>query len=351
MFRYLFALLLIVFSVFLTECDKEDDSGTKITSLKLELSKNRIVGDSIDYAKVTVTSQDGVNVIDLVKIYYRGAEFVGNNIRSAIPSQSTVYAMYNDIKSNEAALEVVEDRNLKFVKNVLMEQYTGTWCGWCPRAIFQISTLEKTDPYIVHVAHHLSDEMTYNLNMSLFQSFSFTGVPTVHADRNIVWQGNISDINKLHSPSRVGITLDVSGTAQMISAKVDVKFGYDFTEELKLSVYLLHDSLVSTQANYYNTDPASPWYQAGATMQNFIHRNVMMKSGTDMFGDVIPSSAIDIGSIYTKKVDFTSFTSNDLNKMVVVAFVTWGNGSKSGQVNNVAVARPGQKVEFRYSGN
>jgi hypothetical protein len=92
------------------------------------------------------------------------------------------------------------------------------------------------------VAHHLSDEMTYNLNMTLFQSFGFTGVPTVHADRNLVWQGNASEIDKLHTPSRTGISLDVSGTAQMISAKVDIKFGYDFTEELKLSVYLLHDS-------------------------------------------------------------------------------------------------------------
>ena len=349
--KYRFTILFIAFSVLVTGCKKDEESESPITSLKLELSKNRIVGDSIDYAKVTVTDQKGVNVNDLVKIYYKGSEFEGTNIRSSVPSKSSVYAMYNDIKSNEADLEVVEDKNLKFVKQVLMEQYTGTWCGWCPRAIFQIGNLEKTDNDVVHVAHHLSDEMTYSLNMSLFQSFGFTGVPTVHADRNLVWQGDVSEIGKLHSPSRTGISIDVSGTEQMISAKVDVKFGYDFTEELKLSVYLLHDSLVSIQANYYNTDPASPYYQAGATMTHFIHRNVMMKSGTDMFGDAIPSSAVDIGSIYSKKIDFTSFTSNDLNKMVVVAFVTWGSGPKSGQVNNVAAARMGHKVEFRYSDN
>lgn len=349
--KYLFTILLVVFSVFLKGCTKDDDSATKITSLKLELSKNRIVGDSIDFAKISVKDQSGSDVTDQIKIFYKGIEISGYNIRAIAPSKSVVYAMYNQIKSNEAELEVVEDKNLKFQKNVLMEQYTGTWCGWCPRAIYQIITLEKTDDEIVHVAHHLSDEMTYIHNSSLFQSFGFSGVPTVHADRNLVWQGNVSDITRLHSPSRIGITLDVSGTTQMISANIEVKFGYDFTEELKLSVYLLHDSLISTQANYYNTDPASPYYQAGATMANFVHRNVMIKSGTDMFGDLIPANAVDIGSIYSKKIDFTSFTCNDLKKMVVIAFVTWGNGSKSAQVNNVTSARVGQKTVFLYADN
>jgi hypothetical protein len=341
-------VVLFALSIFIAGCDGNEDDGPNIKSLELSLSKSRIVGDNTDFAKVSVVNQDGRSVMEYITIYYDGEIVSGDKIVSPAPSVSTVYAMYNNIKSNEAEIEVVEDKNLKFGKNVLIEQYTGTWCGWCPRAIYQISTLQKTDNKIVHVAYHLSDEMTYNLNASLFQSFGFTGIPTVHADRDIVWNGEPSQIRLLHSPSRIGISMDVTGNIAQITANVDIKFGYDFTDNLELSVYILNDSLVASQANYYDTDPSSPYYKAGSTMANFVHRNVMIKSGTDMFGDAIPSASIDIGSVYTKSIKFTNFSCSEIKKMVVIAFVTYSSGAKTDQVLNCIKARVGEKLEFVY---
>ena len=346
-----FKLVAIFFTCFflLTGCDGDKDSGPEITSLKLNLSKNRIVGDSTDYAKISVTSQDGNSVLELVTIYYKGFQLSSDKIKSATPSVSSVYAIYNNIKSNEEEIEVVADVKLKFVKYVLIEQYTGTWCGWCPRAIYQINNLHKTDSQFIHIAYHLSDEMAYNLNGTLFQSFGFTGIPTVHADRNLVWQGEVSEIAELNSPPRVGISMEVSGDPSSISASINIKFGYDFDEQLRMSVYLIHDSLIASQANYYDTDPTSPFFKAGATMTDFVHRNVMIKSGTDMFGDLIPSSSVDIGSTYTREIVFTGFRCDDIRDMVIAAFITYGNGNKSGQVMNASGARVGQKLEFNYS--
>lgn len=343
--------ILLTSSFFLTCCDGDEDSGPDISSLKLTLSKSRIVADSLDFAKISVTNQADKNVMEFVTIYYNGEKLSTDRIISSKPSMFVVYAMFGNVKSNEAELEVVEDKNLKFVKNVLMEQYTGTWCGWCPRAIDQISNLQKTDKNVIHAAYHLSDEMTHYLNSTLFQSFGFTGIPTVHADRKVIWQGDISETDKLHSPSRIGISMEVTGDAFSISASVTVKFGYDFIEALRLSVFLIHDSLIANQANYYNTDPASPFYQAGSTMVNFVHRNVIQKPGTDIFGDVIPSSYVDIGSLYSRKTDFSDFTCNDIEKMLVIAFVTYGSGPFGGQVLNAVEARIGQKLELMYRDN
>lgn len=344
-------VLIFSISLCLTGCQKEKDTAANITALRLSLSKSRIVGDSIDYSKVTVTNQSDADVMDLVTLYYNGVKLNGSKIKSSSPSISKVYAMYNDIRSNESEIEVVEDVNLKFGKNLLIEQYTGTWCGWCPRAIDQIRTLQKTDKNVIHAAYHLNDEMTHYLNSTLFQSFGFTGIPTVHADRKLIWQGDISETDKLHSPSRIGISMEVTGDALSISASVIVKFGYDFLEELRLSVFLIQDSLIANQANYYNTDHASPFYQAGSTMINFVHRKVMQKPGTDIFGDVIPASYVDIGSLYSRKTDFSAFTCKDIEKMIVIAFVTYGSGPWGGQVLNAVEARVGQKLEFDYKEN
>ena len=342
-------VVIFALSIFIAGCDGDEDDGSNIKYLELILSKSRIVGDSTDFAKVSVVNQGGISVMEFITVYFDGKIISDDKILSSTPSVSTVYAMYNNMKSNEAEIEVIEDKNLKFDKNVMLEQYTGTWCGWCPRAINQISTLQKTNNNIVHVAYHLSDEMTYSLNASLFQSFGFTGIPTVHADRNIVWNGEPSEIKPLHSSSRIGISLEVTGNIALITANVNVKFGYDFAEGLELSVYLLNDSLIADQTNYYDTDPTSPYYKAGSPIVSFVHRNVMIKSGTDMFGDLIPSSSIDIGSVYSTNIKFTNFTCSEIKKMVVIAFVTCSSGPKTDQVLNCIKARVGEKLEFVYT--
>jgi len=339
--------ILLVCLIFLSGCD-DDDTGPDIRSLVLTLSKNKIVADGVDFSKVKVVNQSGADIMEYIDIYLDDKILDGDKIVSSTPSISTVCAKYNDLRSNEEVLEIVEDRNLRFLKNVLLEQYTGTWCGWCPRAVSQINNLEKTDDDIVHVAYHLSDEFVYQYNMTLFQSFGFTGIPTVHADRSEVWQGEGSVISSMHAPSRIGLSIEVSGNTGEIMTDISVKFGYYFTNTLLLSVFLLHDSLVANQANYYNTDPSSVWYNAGNPMTDFVHRNVMMRAGTDMLGDVIPSSSVELGGTYNKRVTFRSFTVNDIRKMFVIAFVAAGSGTNKGEVLNCIKAKVGQKAEFVY---
>lgn len=343
-------ILFVAFLVTFTGCNEKENGPDNITSLQLSVNKNRIVADTSDYAMVTVSDQNGKDVTALVTINFNGNNTFGPRVYCLTPCISTVYAKYNSIKSNEVEIEVIEDKNLKFVKNVIVEQYTGTWCGWCPRAINQINILQKTDKNTVHIAYHLSDEMTYSMNSLLFQSFGFTVIPTVHADRKVVWTGDVGTIASMHPPSRIGISMDVSGNAAKVSAEVKVKFGIMFIDGLKVSAYLVHDSLIANQTNFYNTDPASPFYQKGATMVNFLHRNVMMQAGTNMFGEKIPDSLIDIGSIYTNNFVFTNFRCDDIKKIRIVVLVTYESGKQIDKVINGAIAGVGEKKDFVYSG-
>jgi thiol-disulfide isomerase/thioredoxin len=315
------------------------------------LSKSRIVGDNSDFSTVTVVDQEGRSAIGNVTIYFGTSVITGDKIKYSAPLKSKVYAEYKGIKSNEADIEVIEDSGLKFEKNVLVEQYTGTWCGYCPRAVYQIHLLELLDKRIVHSALHLTDVFAYSLNNSLFKAFGFTGVPTVHADRTLVWAGDVSSINSLHSPSRIGIGIEVTGDAANITASVKVKFGYEYPEGLKLSVYLTHDSLVAGQANFYNSDPSSPYYQKGSTMDDFVHRNVLIKAGTDMFGDAIPAASVTIGGIYSKNILFSGFRCEDIRKMTVIAVVSVQDSKQAGKVVNSVKAQVGEKKDFVIAGN
>jgi thiol-disulfide isomerase/thioredoxin len=336
--------ILMFFLFLVTSCTK--DEKPKITSLEVEVTSNKILSDGVDNAVISVLDQNGINVTKLVTLYFNDKVSASSTFKSTLPGTFEIYALYDTLKSNVASIEVIEDAGLLFRKNVLLEQYTGTWCGWCPRAIGQIESLQSSDNQIVHVALHLSDAMTYFQNSALFQSFGFTGVPTVHADRKTQWNGDSYVISSMHSPSRAGIALEVSGDQLQVAVIVRARFGNAFKDGLKLSVYMVHDSLVANQSNFYNDDPSSEYYQKGKEMTGFIHRNVMTKSGLDMFGESIPANSVDVGSTYSKTVYISGFRCDDIRQVKVVAFLTYSGGPKNGQVVNSLIARVGQNKGF-----
>lgn len=69
--------------------------------------------------------------------------------------------------------------------NVVMEEYTGTWCGWCPRGWVAIELLKEQFPnnFIAH-AYHSGDIMTVTDKIPM----QIEGYPMADIDR--VWMGD-----------------------------------------------------------------------------------------------------------------------------------------------------------------
>ena len=329
-------------------CEKGND-GDDITELNIELSKSKILNDGADKVEIVVLDQNNNNVTSEVSIYANQQILTGSTFTSMETGTYLIHAEYKNITSNYVEVTVVEDVGLKFEKKVLVEQFTGTWCGWCPRAIYDIKTLMEADSAVIHIGYHLEDELSYGLNFSLYNSMGYEYVPVVSADRSKTWEGDISEIAQMHIPQRLGIGLSVEGDCNGLDVTVRLKFGKIFTEELALSVYVVHDSLVADQVNYYNDDPSSYWYQQGATMEDFVHGNVMVKTATDLFGDPVPANSIDIGSIYEKTFSVSSFKCVDINHIKVVAFVTYLEGSNEKSVLNSMVCPQGESRDFKMA--
>ncbi len=341
-------LLSLLIIPFLFSCEKTGETNT-IAELNLSLSKTKILNDGQDKVDIFVFDENNKDVTGLVNIYINQVTLSGNSFSSKDTGIFIIQAGYENITSNTEEVQVVEDKGLSFVKNILVEQFTGTWCGWCPRAIYNISNLMEQDSAISHVAYHLNDQLSYSYNSTLFEFMGYTGVPTVSVDRSRTWEGNINDITSMHKPQRVGINMSVAGSCTELKVTVSLKFGQVFTEKLALMVYVVHDNLIADQANYYNDDPASFWYQKGATMKDFVHENVMSKTATDFFGDLIPGDSIDIGSVYKQNFSISSFRCNDIDQIEVVAFVVYKSGSKENTVLNSMVCAVGESRDYELA--
>ena len=208
--------LLAVITILITSCNKD----LEIISLTLEVSKTKILNDSEDAVFVLVTDQEQRDVTSRVTLNFAGEVVDNMYVTGSDAGIFPLTANYGSIVSNTVQITVVEDPGLKFNKNVLIEQFTNNACPWCPKSIESINNVMAVRNDIIHVAYHLDVDFFYSQNTELFFYFGFEVTPSMAANREYIWDGYSSNLPLPGTGSRVGISMDVSGNIDAITADV-----------------------------------------------------------------------------------------------------------------------------------
>lgn len=208
-------------------------------------------------------------------------------------------AIYSEIPVNSAP--DAPPVSGQFNKNVLLEDYTGTWCGNCTRVAWGIErVVEHTERAVVVAIHNGNDPYHFADYMPLKNMISPNddlALPIARIDRTVVWSD--PDVNTQEALNRtsnncgLGIAMNSTVNGNQINLDVKVKFAQNYSG-LKLVVYALEDHLVYKQANY------SIYYPEVTTIHNnlpyimeFEHNHVLRSSLTNVTGDPIPLSSFD----------------------------------------------------------
>jgi hypothetical protein len=229
----------------------------------------------------------------------------------------------------------------KFQRNVLIEDYTGAWCGWCPRVAYAISLVEAQGIRAVPVAIHNGDAMAWGSSSTWPQPVN--SFPTAMINRTIQWStpenNNVKQVQRLNG-NNCDLGLAVSSTINGSSMDIEVKmkFAADFTD-LKLVAYVLEDNIASTQANY------TSFYGGTSSISGFDNDHVLRACLTNIQGDAITGTTSN-GQTITKtfSVNVPSNISNVAN-MNFVAFVIGSNN----KVINVRGALPGENQQLEQN--
>lgn len=152
----------------------------------------------------------------------------------------------------------------------LLEEYTGTWCGYCPRGYVALETLAALypDDYVL-ISYHNGDPMEI-MASDYFPSY-VSGFPDAYIDRTMevdpyYGTGNLElgVINDLEQRAKVFGQADIQLGAELSESGVSVKvtanvsFPYDVTDgKYALEYVLVEDGLTGTgsdwdQSNYYS---------------------------------------------------------------------------------------------------
>lgn len=250
-----------------------------------------------------------------------------------------------------------------YSQRVLIEEFTGAWCGWCPRGIYTMNTLvNQNKGLVIGAAIHSGDAMENQiLFKSLNTTYSVPGFPSGMVNRknnggyvigDDEWEKATKTIlaknNSNTTKPELGIAIETSLESGMLKGKVKVAFNEKkSTTGYKLVLYLLEDGIKDiAQRNYLsgNADYKDlPYYSMKDPIADFVHNHVVRKPLTDSKGEDVPAEFVKAGGVFEYSFD------SDLTRYVpancsIVAFVT--DGSSKPYIINVQEVKAGEKADY-----
>lgn len=263
---------------------------------RLYLSSNRtsVFSSGSEHFEFKVLDTKLNNVTSSAKFYVNNQLINGHTFSSSINGKYKVRAEYSEIKSADLLIGV----NMS-PRNVLVEDYTATWCGYCPESMYHLEELKsKISANMVISAIHGGDEFSFSKLESLASTYNVSGYPTKVVNRNSslsISANNLKALVDESCPLGLSSTIQVDGN----NAKIDIQVeSYQTSKDIKLVVALCDNNQLADQSNYSNNDANSAFYQEGDKMKNFQHNYILRKTLTDLYGDIIPIEQLTQGSSY-----------------------------------------------------
>jgi len=167
--------------------------------------------------------------------------------------------------SNNSASTSITSVGYAAPKTVLIEEGTGTWCGWCPRGAVAMEYMYNTYPTgFLGVAVHNGDPMTV---AAYDNGADLSGYPGCNVDRVLLDQGvSTSAFQSYYNarkdlivPAQVGLTESAVGSDITIVASAVFHSNFS-SADFRLGVIMVEDDVTGTSSGYNQTN-----YYAGGS--------------------------------------------------------------------------------------
>ena len=333
----LFLLLVFLIAV---SCSKTEDN-VPLTSPTAQITVDEIVREASlvnQEIPFKIINEQGEDVTSTAMFYVDGELIDGTSFMSSTIGEFEVYGVYTEdgveITTNTEPFRVIIPK-----RKIVVEDYTGTWCGFCPRVAGAIQSLETETHDIAVVAIHetansFPDPMHFDQIELLKGAFNVEGLPAARINRTTDWalphaNSDITSIAGLDTNLAIAIYSQLIGSDLLVQLNVVYENGSSQGD--KLVVYLLEDGIINDQVNYYNDDNTSPFYQLGDPIPNFVHNDVLRNSLSDVLGDPIPNTEALTEYITSYSISIPS-EYNTANLSIVAMIVDENNNAKNAQV-------------------
>ncbi len=221
-------------------------------------------------------------------------------------------------------------------KKVVIEEGTGTWCGWCPRGAVAMDYMTTTYPnQFVGIAVHNGDPMTVAAydNAADFSGFPGCNVDRIWLDQSVsqsAFENYYNQRKDMIVPA--GLTVTATGTSS-VTIDVDATFYTPMSSaNYRLAVVMVEDGVTGTtnaynQANYYAGGANGPMggYESlpdpvPAAQMVYDHVGRALVGGYNGQAGSVPGTLVD-GQVASYTFNYTVPATSDWQNMHAVALL------------------------------
>ena len=224
---------------------------------------------------------------------------------------------------NDTISSLLTVRDKAYIKRVVAEEGTGTWCGWCPRGLVGLELMKKAYPgQFIPISVHGNDALAVSSYSPLIDKMS--GFPDCYVDRKL--QGdpydNINSMVQQELSQSAHIGYNLQATYNQDSTAVNVKASILSDADLDLPNYyaafaVVEDSVKGyTQTNYYHDNGNGymyGWEKKGETVSDVVYNDLARGIFSSYNGDICTPAAMEAGKVYDYSYSF-NLPSNVKNK-------------------------------------
>jgi thiol-disulfide isomerase/thioredoxin len=231
---------------------------------------------------------------------------------TSIPSQPNFTAVKTEINNMKQLITLfflsffLCGVNAQPLHKVVVEEFTGIWCGDCPQGRNGVEHLKsKFGDSVICIGVHSKDCLAGIYSNTLTDSSGVTEFPLAFVDRfsykpgggvfqimgadSSDWDAAVSA--RLRTPTSVVLHLnpDYDSSTHSFSLGIKAEFTAEEYGPLRFHCLLVEDSVQTDrqQVNYHNNDGSSRWYHKGNPISHYIQRDVMRLNLSDLYGDAI----------------------------------------------------------------
>ena len=293
---------------------------------------------------------NGSSVTATSTFYVNGTAITGSSFTTTTAGTLDIFATHvNSLGETltSPTIQVVVNNVINFNKRVLIEDFTGTWCQYCPRVSYAIELVnaQTSDATIVAIHRYNSSIDPFNFSgaTDLEDQIGLSGYPTAMLNRTTELNypetatTSISQAVNLTSGvnPKLGVAMETTTSGNTSTVNVKVKFGKNFSN-LKLVVYALEDNLIYNQTN------STSYYGGANPIVGFEHDHVLRAVlSSSILGETITGST-NLNDEFSKSFTYNIPANVNASNVRFVAFVI----DSSNKALNSREAGPNETQSF-----
>jgi len=230
-------------------------------------------------------------------------------------------------------------------RTVLIEEFTGEWCGWCPIGMMELENMiEKYADTLIVVAVHTGDPLESPSASAMIGAWG-NSAPSALLNREYDsvfeeqvfgpenWEEVIA--RQIQNPAPCYVYLDYSynEASREIVATVTAAFNDDYYGDGRLNLYIVEDSVIGvSQSNYLSGNPDfinTPFYSLPEYIPNFAHQHVLREMLGESYGiDGIIPDTVYAGQQFQYTFNYIVPEEYNLQKLHIIGVVQQYKGLK-----------------------